>query len=115
MEEQDQITALARHIYTTNELNGWHETWNLMEKMMMVVTELAEAVEEIRDHSSTEVYFNPEEPEKPEGFPVEIADTIIRLLDIADHEGFAFKLSTLIEQKNEYNATRGHRHGGRKY
>ena len=78
----------------------------------MVVTELAEAMEELRLHDANHVYKN---RDKLEGFPVEIADAMIRLWDIAHQEGFGYTLVKLLNAKNEYNKTRGYRHGGRKY
>ena len=76
---------------------------------------LAEAMEELRDHDSNHVYKNKDNPDKLEGFPVEVADAMIRLWDIAVNEGFGYTLVQLLNAKNEYNKTRGYRHGGRKY
>ncbi len=109
------ITSMGIEIWSYNEENGWHENWNLPEKLMMVVTELAEAMEELRDHDSNHVYKNKDNPDKLEGFPVEVADAMIRLWDIAVNEGFGYTLVQLLNAKNEYNKTRGYRHGGRKY
>ena len=109
------ITAMGTEIWSANEANGWHENWNLPEKLMMVVTELAEAMEELRLHDANHVYTNPDNPDKLEGFPVEVADAMIRLWDIAHQERFGFTLVQLLNVKNDYNKTRGYRHGGRKY
>lgn len=106
------LIELGKRIHSDNERNGWHDDWNVAEKLMMVVTECAEAVDEIRHHhESDEVYYNVGSP-KPEGFPVEIADAIIRLLDIAEEEKCLDMLPVVILEKLEYNKTRGFRHGG---
>jgi len=74
---------------------------------MLVVTELAEAVETIRDG------WNPAEVRyvnrKPEGFPVEIADAIIRLADIGYQ--FDLDLESVIAEKMAFNRTRPRMHG----
>ena len=115
------MIALQDRIGLTNEKNGWHDeylnTWpesperrdHIITKVMLAVTELAEAVEELRNgHPETEVYFN---GTKPEGFPVEIADTVIRLYDLAYMIGF--DLDSEIERKLAFNATRTFKHGGK--
>ncbi len=48
---------------------------------------------------------------KPEGVPSELADVVIRVLDIADLYGI--DLEATIAEKVAHNATRGHRHGGK--
>lgn len=48
---------------------------------------------------------------KPEGAASELADVVIRVLDLAGALGI--DLQDAIERKHAYNATRAHRHGGR--
>ena len=75
---------------------------------MLIVSELAEAVEELRDgHTPTEVYFQLDG--KPEGFPVELADAVIRSYDLAEMVGV--DLDSLIEEKLNFNKQRGYKHG----
>lgn len=93
-------------------------------KVMLVVTELAEAVEELRSGRRVdEVYYIDQSEDnkgvelsalvdargfavngKPEGFPVEIADAIIRLLDLCDLLNIS--ASARIKEKLAYNAGR---------
>lgn len=104
-------------------------------KLMLVASELAEAQDELRTgHAPTETYYIPAPlpdslvwevgPEKartlidadnegklkkPEGFPSEIADAVIRLLDVAEELGI--DLEAIIEEKLLYNASRPFKHG----
>jgi NTP pyrophosphatase (non-canonical NTP hydrolase) len=48
---------------------------------------------------------------KPEGVGSELADVLIRLLDMADV--FGLDLTFEYERKVAYNRTRAHQHGGR--
>lgn len=115
------------------------KTRYIIEKLWLVGSELTEAGEELREgHGIHETYFEdlkiPESliwevgPEKareliegdwadrlrkPEGFPSEVADAIIRLLHLVAETGI--DIEAAIEQKLAYNATRGHRHGGKKF
>lgn len=110
---------------------------NLLELLMLATTELAEAAEEVRNgREPDEVYavdkagkrwdynavynlhqterkalFGKEVP-KPEGFGIELADTIIRILDTAGALGL--DMAELMRVKMMYNATRPPRHGGKK-
>jgi NTP pyrophosphatase (non-canonical NTP hydrolase) len=82
---------------------------NLGEQLFLIVTELAEAFEEYRaGRPINEVY---EDGGKPEGVPVEIADAIIRILDLTEYHGI--KMGEVMRQKMDFNATRPHRHGGK--
>lgn len=49
---------------------------------------------------------------KPEGVGPEIADAIFRLLGICGE--FGIDIEAIAKQKMEYNATREHKHGGKK-
>ena len=74
---------------------GWN---NIVEKLMLVVTELAEATEALR-------VFN------RDGFKEEIADTFIRLFDICG--SLDIDIEYEIEKKISINITRPHKHGKR--
>jgi NTP pyrophosphatase (non-canonical NTP hydrolase) len=49
---------------------------------------------------------------KPEGIPSELADIVIRVLDIAARKGIDIEKAIL--EKHEYNKTRPYKHGGKK-
>lgn len=50
---------------------------------------------------------------KPEGVPSELADVVIRVMDFCDTYGI--DLHAAIVEKLDYNATRGHKHGGKAF
>lgn len=49
---------------------------------------------------------------KPEGVGSEAADVLIRLLDECDRQGIDLQFE--FDRKLAYNATRGHKHGGKR-
>lgn len=73
--------------------------------LAMVHSEVSEALEDAR-HNMMETMC---EPIKPRGFPSELADIVIRVLDMAEWLGI--DLEEEIRLKNNYNKTRGYRHG----
>lgn len=80
------------------------------EKLMLMVTELAEAMEDYRAGRDLKaVTFRPDG--KPEGFPTELADGVIRILDLA--EALGIDLADVIEIKHRYNTSRPWKHGGK--
>lgn len=48
---------------------------------------------------------------KPEGFPIELADAVIRIMDLAERLGI--DLAEMINLKMAYNSTREYMHGRR--
>jgi NTP pyrophosphatase (non-canonical NTP hydrolase) len=94
--------------------HGWHdEPATFGDRIALIHSEASEALEEFRDgHAPTETYYKPEKPDKPEGVPSELADIIIRVLDLAEINGIDIDLA--LETKMAYNRTRPYRHGGKK-
>lgn len=127
---------------------GWHEGrptdpemlghWQ-GNKLMLMVSELVEAHDELRNgHAANETYYPEvplpaslvheagvekarelideyyeEKPKKPEGVPSELADTVIRIFDFCYTENI--DLGAIIEEKLTYNKTREKMHGGKKF
>ena len=97
--------------------------------LMLIVTELAEAAEEVRvgshplyvnvkESDDAIVQVTPQDPAwerfkhlKPEGLLSEIADVMIRCMDLCGR--YEWDLEGTIKQKMEYNKTRSFRHGGK--
>jgi NTP pyrophosphatase (non-canonical NTP hydrolase) len=89
------------------------EPATLGDRLMLMVSELAEVLEEYRNHHApTEIYYNPEKPDKPEGIPIELADTVIRIGDFCGFYGI--DLEAAVDKKMAFNSTRSYRHGGKK-
>ena len=108
-----EINQLANRVHQWAINKGWWEdgkSKTFPEQAMLMVTELAEAVEEYRaGRNYTEVYYK---DGKPEGIPIELADCIIRIFDTASQYGIDLELA--METKMKYNETRPMRHGGKK-
>lgn len=102
---------LAKEIYANAKEKGfWEAPLNFGEKIALMTAELSEALEEYRDgHGYTEIYRKPENPAKPEGIPVELADAIIRILDTCAAVGI--DIEEAIEIKMAYNKSRSYKHG----
>lgn len=102
--------------------NGWHERFNqicdegdseaelehVITKMALITCEVSEAIEELRSGKlAWETYYS--EGGKPEGVPSELADVVIRTMDLAYM--LSIDLPEIIEEKLNYNDTRGYKHG----
>lgn len=109
------LNALAHRIVFAQSSKGF--SFGIVEihqKLLLAVSEICEAQEEIRDgRGVNEIYYLPDGPpgtaDKPEGFPVEIADAIIRLLHICAN--FDIDIDAIIELKLAFNASRPMKHG----
>lgn len=101
------LNDLANDIYLANKEKGfWSRERPLTETTMLIVTELAEAVEEERAGRAGVWYAD---SGKPEGVDIELVDALIRLLDLLGSRGV--DVDELLRQKLAYNAQRPARHG----
>ena len=108
------IAEMARSVYLTAKTKGWWdggEGTSVGTKIALMHSELSEALEEFRKTPDRlEMYFEGES-DKPEGFVVELADCVIRIMDLCEHLGL--DLEQALELKAEYNKTRPYKHGGK--
>ncbi|TXI13271.1 MAG: hypothetical protein E6Q68_01735 [Polynucleobacter sp.] len=106
------LTAFAIQIFEDNKKKGfWDEKRNVGEMLMLVVSELGEAIEARRkgrmckEQKSMELFaLNVKDT-----FEDEIADAIIRLLDMCG--GLEIDIHWHVFAKLEYNKTRERLHG----
>lgn len=95
---------------TAVEKGWWNEKRTVGDIIALIHSELSEALEEYRHgHDIREVYYN--DTTTPRGFPIELADTIIRILDYCGEEDIDINAALLT--KVAYNTTRPYRHGGK--
>ena len=78
-------------------------------KLMLIVGEITEAHEEWRKGNLTTYYQTTESGNKPEGFFPELADAVIRIMDLAEQLGV--DLQPIILEKDAYNERRPYKHG----
>ena len=106
------INELVEKAHKRAKDSGW---WNPgktpLECHMMFVTEIAEATEACRIDQPA---FHIADNGKPEGEAVELVDVIIRIADYFGHRGW-MDMEDVIKAKMEYNETRPHRHGDKKF
>lgn len=88
--------------------HGFKTSWdNFPEKLMLIVSELSEALEEFRA-GRKDVWYR-DTDQKPEGIGMELADVQIRLAELC--ETLEIDLETCIIEKQEFNKSREFMHG----
>ena len=117
-----KINKTIKKCYKISKSKGWwdnppisHEPHYhdiISSKLMLIVSELSEALEELRTQDNiTTIYYTGSPPTKPEGFPSELADVIIRIFDLCGYLGI--DLEEAIRIKMKYNESRSIKHNGK--
>ena len=104
-----QISELQKSIHQLAIKKGWWESSReIPELLCLIHSEISEALEAYR----VKGIENWIENGKPEGVAVELADAIIRILDLSEY--FGFDMEEEILEKHEFNKSRKYRHGGKR-
>lgn len=113
----DGVKTIGDWVYEVHKnavQHGWYDgkgAKNFGELLMLVVTEVAEVMEEYRNgRLMKETYVN--KNGKMCGIPSELADIVIRVMDICGY--YNIDLEQAIAEKHEYNKSRPYKHGGKK-
>ena len=110
------LRDIQKAVWRTAEEHDWHkDDDNIPVKLVMIHSEVSEALEEYRNtppECEVSYLYYSADSDKPQGFGVELADIVIRVLDLAEMLGM--DLTDLILTKMEYNRSRPYRHGGKR-
>lgn len=101
--------ALQKDVHQNARDKGfWDTERNDGELLALMHSELSEALEALRAG-------NPPDDKVPafSGVTVELADVVIRIMDYAEARGFS--VAGAIVAKMEFNKTREHMHGGKRF
>lgn len=88
---------------------NWEHISNLelARRLLLVICEVVEGFEELRNGAHPcEIYYK---EGKPEGLPIELADVVIRVFNLA--QAHYIDMTKAINIKMEYNKTRPYLHG----
>lgn len=102
-------TAQEKGFWDDVELGPEMPTNKINEKLLLIHTEISEAVEELRSGQIPGITRYRESDGKPEGLPAELADAVIRVFDLAVALGI--DIDRVIDEKMQYNSTRPNKHG----
>jgi len=111
------LNGLAAECHQIAKDKGfWGAPQDPARTLMLIVSEAAEALEEVRAGREVDDYYfdKPDpgvKPAKPCGVPSEMADIIIRTLDACAAWGIDIDLA--VTEKMDYNRERGHMNGGK--
>ena len=104
-----RLDFLAKEITDWRKTRNFETTWDqFAEKIALCHSELSEALEEHRGHETPLIEYYDKDG-APQGIGVELADCIIRILDMCG--SYDIPIAAIIQRKMAYNTTRPHKHG----
>lgn len=107
------INKLVKEIHQTAKDKGWWNTpRSTPECIALMHSELSESLEEYRLYGDSTRMSIRMKQGKPEGTVVELADTVIRIMDLCGARNW--DLEEALRIKLAYNKTRSFRHGNKK-
>lgn len=103
-------------VHETAKSHGWWDKPDTVDtvpaKLALIAGEaVGEALEDYRANPFEISHIHYDVTNKPVGFPIELADVVIRTMDLAERLGI--DLARAIQVKAEYNDSREYRHGGK--
>lgn len=108
------IKAMQKAVHKNAIEHGWWEEEREFGTLIALChSELSEALEESRNGYPINKIYTTGDDRKLEGVPAELADVVIRIMDICERYGI--DLQTVIQAKHAYNQTRPYKHGGKKF
>ena len=117
LSDKKSLAEWQREIHELAVDKGWWPyadavtTSVIVEKLCLIHSEVSEALEELRQGEGPHQFISYDEDTKPIGFVIELADIMIRILDLCSALGL--DIEKAIEMKHKYNKTRPYRHGGK--
>ena len=117
LSDKKSLAEWQREIHELAVDKGWWPyadavtTPVIVEKLCLIHSEVSEALEELRQGEGPLQFISYDEDTKPIGFVIELADIMIRTLDLCG--ALDLDIEEVIRVKHEYNKTRSHRHGGK--
>lgn len=104
---EGHLQLLGERAYQTAVEHGFYETPPpIPERLALIHSEVSEALEAYRDG---DINLRITESGKPEGLASELADVLIRVVDLARY--LDIDLDIAVDVKMSYNETRPYKHG----